>query len=194
MATLKEFGIAYELRVISAHRTPNAAHEYAVTAAASVAEFLIRHRRAVGLAAYGQRREVIQADRDERQIGKILDTLAALRAEGKIPFSQVLSVEGRRLARGAVLVAISPSVSEEWMQTALFLDRAGLRVVTILVDAASFGGPLGTDMLEEQLLATGGIAVRLRYGDPIKDVLNALPLPRNVPTLPSVYTVPSVVG
>jgi hypothetical protein len=137
---------------------------------------------------------VIQADRDERQIGKILDTLAALRAEGKIPFSQVLSVEGRRLARGAVLVAISPSVSEEWMQTALFLDRAGLRVVTILVDAASFGGPLGTDMLEEQLLATGGIAVRLRYGDPIKDVLNALPLPRNVPTLPSVYTVPSVVG
>ena len=168
--------------------------EYAVTAAASVAEFLIRHRRAVGLAAYGQRREVIQADRDERQIGKILDTLAALRAEGKIPFSQVLSVEGRRLARGAVLVAISPSVSEEWMQAALFLDRAGLRVVTILVDAASFGGPLGTDMLEEQLLATGGIAVRLRYGDQIKDVLNALPLPRNVPTLPSVYTVPSVVG
>jgi 5-(carboxyamino)imidazole ribonucleotide mutase len=33
MATLKEFGIAYELRVISAHRTPNAAHEYATTAA-----------------------------------------------------------------------------------------------------------------------------------------------------------------
>ncbi|MCX5684108.1 MAG: 5-(carboxyamino)imidazole ribonucleotide mutase [Planctomycetota bacterium] len=33
VATLKEFGIAYELRVISAHRTPNAAHEYAVMAA-----------------------------------------------------------------------------------------------------------------------------------------------------------------
>jgi 5-(carboxyamino)imidazole ribonucleotide mutase len=33
VATLKEFGIAYELRVISAHRTPNTAHEYAATAA-----------------------------------------------------------------------------------------------------------------------------------------------------------------
>jgi len=148
----------------------------------------------VGLAAYGQRREVIQADRDERQIGKFLDTLAALRAEGKIPFSQVLNVEGGRLARGAVVVAISPSVSEEWVQTALFLDRAGLRVVTILVDAASFGGPLGTELLEERLLGAGGIAVRLRYGDSIKDVLNALPLPRNVQTLPSVYRIPSVVG
>jgi 5-(carboxyamino)imidazole ribonucleotide mutase len=33
VATLKEFGISYELRIISAHRTPNAAHEYASTAA-----------------------------------------------------------------------------------------------------------------------------------------------------------------
>jgi 5-(carboxyamino)imidazole ribonucleotide mutase len=33
MATLKEFAIAYELRVISAHRTPDAAAEYAKTAA-----------------------------------------------------------------------------------------------------------------------------------------------------------------
>jgi 5-(carboxyamino)imidazole ribonucleotide mutase len=33
VATLKEFGIPHELRVISAHRTPSAAHEYATTAA-----------------------------------------------------------------------------------------------------------------------------------------------------------------
>jgi len=33
VAALKEFGISYELRIISAHRTPNAAHEYASTAA-----------------------------------------------------------------------------------------------------------------------------------------------------------------
>ncbi|MBM4019031.1 MAG: 5-(carboxyamino)imidazole ribonucleotide mutase [Planctomycetes bacterium] len=33
LATLKEFGVAYELRVISAHRTPDAAHDYAKSAA-----------------------------------------------------------------------------------------------------------------------------------------------------------------
>ena len=32
VATLKEFGIPYELRVISAHRTPDAAHEFATAA------------------------------------------------------------------------------------------------------------------------------------------------------------------
>jgi len=31
--TLQEFGIPYEIRVISAHRTPDAAHAYATTAA-----------------------------------------------------------------------------------------------------------------------------------------------------------------
>lgn len=32
-ATLKELGISYEIRVISAHRTPDAAHDYAKAAA-----------------------------------------------------------------------------------------------------------------------------------------------------------------
>jgi len=32
-ATLKELGISYEVRVISAHRTPDAAHDFAKTAA-----------------------------------------------------------------------------------------------------------------------------------------------------------------
>jgi len=161
--------------------------EYGVTAAASVAEFFIRRRRAVGLVAYGQRREVIQADRDERQLGKVLDTLAALRTEGEMPFSEVLSVESGRLARGTVVVAISPSVREEWVQTALFLDRTGLRVVTILVDAAGFGGPAGADLLKERLLATGTPAILLRNGDSLQEVLSSLPSPRTVPVLPSVY-------
>jgi len=166
--------------------------EYGVTAAASVAEFFIRHRRAVGLVAYGQRREVIQADRDERQLGKILETLAALRAEGEMPFSEVLGVEGSRLIRGAIVVAISPSVREEWVQTALFLDRAGLRVVAILVDAASFGGPFGASLLRERLLVTGTPAILLRNGDSLKEVLNSLPPLRNVPVPPSIYAVPTV--
>jgi uncharacterized protein (DUF58 family) len=167
--------------------------EYAVTAAASVAEFFIRRRRSVGLVAYGQRREVIQADRDERQLSKVLDTLAALRSEGGIPFREVLNAEGSRLPRGTVVVAISPAVREEWVQTALYLDRVGLRVATILVDAASFGGSSGADRLHERLLATGAASIILRNGDSLKEVLNALPPPRNMPVLPSAYAAPPIV-
>jgi uncharacterized protein (DUF58 family) len=146
------------------------------------------------LATYGQRREVIQADRGERQLGKILDALAALRAEGEIPFREVLSAEGGRLTRRTVVVAISPSVREEWVQTVLFLDRAGLRVVTILVDAASFGGPAGADRLQERLLAAGGVVILLRNGDSLQEALNVLPVARTVPVLPSIYAVPTTDG
>jgi uncharacterized protein (DUF58 family) len=179
---------------VEGFRLEPSTEEYAVTAAASVAEFFIRRRRAVGLVAYGQRREVVQADRDERQLAKILDTLAALRSEGEIPFSEVLSAEGSSLTRGTVVVAITPAVREEWVQTALYLDRIGLCVVTILVDAASFGGPSGADYLHERLLATGGVSILLRNGDSLNEVLNAFPPRRTVPMLPSVYAAPPVAG
>ncbi len=164
--------------------------EYAVTVAASVAQFFIRQRRGVGLVAYGQQREVIQADRDERQLGKILDSLAALRAGGEMPFSQVLSVEGRKLPRGTIVVAISPSAHEEWVQTALLLDRSGLRVVTVLVDAASFGGPSGARDLQERLLVTGVPAILVRNGDSLKEVLGSLPIPKRVPARPPLQPAP----
>jgi hypothetical protein len=101
-----------------------------------------------------------------------------------MPFSQVLNTESGRLARGTILVAISSSVREDWVRTALLLDRAGLRVVTVLVDAAGFGGISGADRLREQLLATGTPAILLRNGEPLQEALNSLPPPRAVP-LPS---------
>ena len=165
--------------------------EYAVTAAASVAEFFIRRKRSVGLIAYGQRRELIQADRGERQLGKILETLAALRAEGEMPFGEVLSTEAKRMARGATVVAISPAVLQGWVEMALFLDRLGLRVVTMLVDAASFGGQFGASVFQERLLAAGMPAVLLRKGDSLKETLDSLPPLRSLPVLPPAYAGPS---
>ncbi len=41
LTTLKEFGIPYEVRVISAHRTPEAAHQYAKTAVERGLEVII---------------------------------------------------------------------------------------------------------------------------------------------------------
>jgi len=148
--------------------------EYAVTAAASVAEYLIRNDRTVGLVAHGQHREVIQADRGERQLGKILETLAVLRTEGEMPFGEVVELEGRRLLRGTTVVAISPSAGRQWVDAALLLERNGIRVVNILIDAKSFGGTQDPLRLHEQLLATGAPTAVLHYGDSLATVLSLL--------------------
>jgi len=152
---------------------PPSSEEYAVSAAASIAQYFLRRGRGVGLVAYGQKREVLQADRGERQLTKVLEILAMLRAEGRIPFSEVLRTEAARLTRGTTLVAISPSVSSEWMLMARHAQRTGLRVVAVVVDAASFGGPPGAPEIAEQFAAVG-IPVRIvREGDDLGMVLGA---------------------
>jgi uncharacterized protein (DUF58 family) len=139
-----------------------------------MANVSIRQRYAVGLVAYGQHREVIQPDREERQQTRLLETLAMLRAEGTIPFSQVLSGEGSRLARGTTVIAISPSTREDWVVAALYLSDRGIRVLAILLDAARFGGRAGSYSVKDRLLAAGIPAVIAKEGVPLAEALNDL--------------------
>lgn len=161
-------------RQVQEFRLPPSTEEYSIATAASVANAFIQQQYAVGLVAYGQRREAIQTDREQRQRIKILETLAMLHAEGSMPFSHVLSAEGSRLARGTTLVAISSSTRRDWVESALYLSDRGLRILAILVDAASFGGPAGADELKAPLLAAGIPAVIVQEGVPLAESLDAL--------------------
>ena len=170
-------------RQVQDFRLTPSTEEYGITAAASMAAVSIRQRYAVGLAAYGQRREVIQPDREERQQTRLLETLAMLRARGSIPFSQVLSGEGGRLARGTTVIAISPSTQQDWIEAMLYLSGRGLRVFAILIEAAGFDGSSGTLSLKKRLLAAGLPAVSLKEGQPLSESLNKLSA-RQAPSRP----------
>ncbi len=113
--------------------------EYGVTIAASVARHFLVHNRAVGFVTHTQRREIVQADRGERQLLRILETLAVIEARGRIPFADVLAMEGRHLHRNTTLVAITPSVSPEWVLALRELRRRGVRSVAVLLAANTFG-------------------------------------------------------
>jgi uncharacterized protein (DUF58 family) len=148
--------------------------EYAVTAAASLAQHFIRRNRAVGLLAYGQRREVLPADRGERQMTKILEALAVLRAQGAVPISQVLATETDRLSRGTTIVIITPAPDEKWVFISRDLSRRGLRSIAVVVDSASFGrvGTVGDPLA--LLKASGTPAYVVRCGDQLESSLSIL--------------------
>jgi uncharacterized protein (DUF58 family) len=112
--------------------------EYTATAGASLARHLLAQGRAVGMVAYGQTREVVQADRGQRQLMKLLETLAVLQAHGKLPFGQIITAEGERLARGTTVIAITPSAELDWVHSARDLGRRGVRVVAVVIEAHSF--------------------------------------------------------
>jgi len=136
---------------------PPSTEEYAVSVAASLGRYFLRRRRAVGLVSCGHSQthgqssgrgpDVLPPDRGGRQLGKILEALALLRAEGDLSISALLTAQAQHLQRGSALILITPSVREEVALAVDVLLWRGLRPVVVLLDAASFGGPPGTTAL-----------------------------------------------
>lgn len=113
--------------------------EYAVTIAASVAKHFLEQNKTVGIIAYGQKREVIQLDRGERQLTKILDTLATIEARGRTPLHVALGTEGYNFTRSTILIVITASTYDQWVYGLRDLRGQGVRSVVILVEASTFG-------------------------------------------------------
>jgi uncharacterized protein (DUF58 family) len=151
---------------------PESTEEYTVTIAASVAQFFLRHDRAVGMMAYGQSNEVLQPDRGERQFNRILETLAVLRAQGDVPLQDMLHAESYLFPRGTTVIVVTPMTREEWATAARQLTRRGLRVVTILVNPGSFHGSRAADKLYYLLQAQGQVAYMVNNGDDLTSALS----------------------
>jgi uncharacterized protein (DUF58 family) len=153
------------------YHLPPVTEEYAVTIAASLAHYFLERDRSVGLATNGHTEEVIQVDRGARQLTKILETLAVVRAGGGMPFEQLLTIEGDHLPRGTTLIAITPSSREGWLTAAQRLLRRGLRVIAVLIDSESFGGRPGVRQAASRLALSGIPTYTVRQGDNLSAVL-----------------------
>ncbi len=147
--------------------------EYTVTVAASLAQYFLRRDRAVGMLAYGQSHEMVQPDRGERQLNRILEVLAVLRAAGQVPIHDVLHAEVQMLPRGTTLIVVTPTFHEAWAVVARQIMRRGLRVVTVLIDPGSFGGKRSNAGLFQLLRASGVTSYYVRRGDNLTAVLSA---------------------
>lgn len=136
---------------VRSQRIAESTEEYAVHAAASIARHALDQNRAVGLIAWGQQREVIPPERETRQLYKILEALAELRAYGAASLAEVLSAESARFGRNCTLAVITPSLDERWVTVVQHLIYRGVRVVAVLIDAQSFGGGRSNESIRSRL-------------------------------------------
>ncbi len=153
-------------------RLPPNTEEYGVTIAASVARYFTLRQRTVGFVCYGDRREVLQPDRGERQLSRMLQVLAVLRGEGSMAFNNVLGIESGGLGRNVTLVAISPSADVEWVKSAREAKRRGLRTIAVVVEPQSFGGPVSGEVAAAELIASGIPTYLVREGDDLRQALS----------------------
>jgi len=151
---------------------PPVTTEYIVTATASIARHFLARNRAVGLVSRGQTREIIQTDRGERQLSKILETLAVVEAEGHIPFGQLIATEAVRLSRNDTILAISADPDPGWARALREMRRRGVQSTAVVVDGRSFTPGPSYGSLFNELEATGIPRYLLRRDQPIDHALS----------------------
>ena len=130
---------------------PPSTIEYSVTIAASLARYFLKHGRAVGYVSAGRNLTVLPSDRGARQLGKILEALALLQSEGKLPIEAVIETQVKNLPRGSTVIVISPTTGDGFLIGIEELNQRGLKPVVVLIDAESFGGKEGVDHLISEL-------------------------------------------
>jgi uncharacterized protein (DUF58 family) len=139
--------------------------EYATTIVASLAKHFVERDRGVGFIAYSNRREIIPADRGERQLTKILETVAVIRAEGHIPLAEILTAEGAHLKRNTTAIMVTPTDQNDWIAAARDMSQRGINMIAVLLDAHSFGHPLSNENLVAELSISGIPTYLVREGD-----------------------------
>jgi uncharacterized protein (DUF58 family) len=156
---------------------PPSTEEYAVSIAASLARHFLRRDRAVGLVSQHQTSQrtpsVLPPDRGGRQLGKILEALAPLHADGDMPISALVTAHVRHMPRGSTVVIVTPSVEQDVALAADLSLQRGLRPVVVLLDAGTFGGRPGTTSLSNAVTALSVPICRVKNGDRLATALSA---------------------
>jgi uncharacterized protein (DUF58 family) len=145
--------------------------EYGVTIVASLAKHFISQDRAVGFLSYSQHREMIPADRGERQLTKILETLAVIRAEGRVPLAQIITAEAAHMRRNTTVIVVTSTDQSYWIAAAREVNQRGIRVVAVLVEPHSFGGARSNTQLATELSISGIPVYLVREGDDLAQAL-----------------------
>jgi uncharacterized protein (DUF58 family) len=151
---------------------PPSTEEYAVSAAASLARYYIQHERVIGLVSAGKGYTVIPSEKGGRQLGKILEALALLKADGRLPLQGVIEAQARNLPRGSTVVIITPGFGDSVTLSVELLSRRGMRPIVVLLDAESFGGPPGSARVMRQFELMGIPACRVAKGDDLGQALS----------------------
>jgi uncharacterized protein (DUF58 family) len=160
---------------VQAGEGEHSTEEYGVTIAATIATYLLRQDLSLGMLVNAQQREFLSLDRGDRQIERVLEMLAVVRSGPGPDLKEALALDAIHFGRNTVAIVITPSNSRDWHESLRHLQRRGVQVAVVGLDAASFEDrPADEDTLV--LLEGAGIPVlRVRCGASITEALERDP-------------------
>src|SRR6266404_1398078 len=143
---------------VQAGEGEHSTEEYGVTIAATIATYLLRQDLSLGMIVNAQQREFLSLDRGDRQLERVLELLAVVKSGSGPDLKEALAMDAFHFGRDTVAIVITPSNSRDWHESLRHLQRRGVQVAVVGLDAASFENkPPDEDMLA--LLEGAGIPV-----------------------------------
>lgn len=126
------------LRRRTFYELPHDGFEYAVSLAASISSHYVAKNRYVGFAANTLIAQTIPAEKGLRQKTKILEGLASVSDNGKLPLPQLLEKQIRNIPKGSSLVLITP-VLDKYLEMLLeTFKRRGYSFLVFFINNESF--------------------------------------------------------
>jgi uncharacterized protein (DUF58 family) len=138
--------------------------EYAIAAVASIAKWCLDHGRPVGLLAYGEQRHALPPIRGSMQLGRLLEALTLMKAQGTTPLAEVLRSESFFFGTQSTVLAVTPSTEPEWVDELRALERSGLQPSAVVLEAESFGSRANSELVLSSLGASRVPTYQLRKG------------------------------
>jgi uncharacterized protein (DUF58 family) len=156
---------------------PRDTFEYAISVTASLANYFLMDRRSVGLVCATGKFEVVAGERGERQLNKIMETLAFLQPEGEMPLLGLVNMQAKLLSLGSGVILITPSTHPDLLLAVEDLQRRNLRPVIVLIKVETFGAQAETEKIVASLSTRNIPVCQIGYGDDLGACL----------TMPTVY-------
>jgi uncharacterized protein (DUF58 family) len=153
---------------------PASTFEYAISCAASIANYFITQGQSLGFASAGKTLTILPAERGERQLAKILERLAFLQPDGQLPLMGLVESQANQIARGSTVVIITTAFGEGVDLVVDVLMRRDLRPVILFVDPQSFGANFSVAETVERIKAYGIPVKTIRKDDPIQEILEGM--------------------
>ena len=159
---------------------PDNTEELSVTVAASLIHRLEQSAVPVGLAANASAHWMLKPDRRPAQLGMLMETLAAVQADGSSPLERFIFDLRPHLSGFNTLMVVTPSRRTEWAPVLVGLRRQGVNVAVCYVDSTSFvpldsrAAPGATGQVTAEFLAQHDIPLYLvRQGEDLNRALSS---------------------
>ena len=145
--------------------------ELSVTVAASLVQRLVDLDMPVGLATNGDSHHVLRPDSNPEHLGRLMEALAEVRAQGNTLLERFLYDLQPHLSRFNTVTVVTSSARSDWISALSNLRRHGVAVSVVMIDREDFGAPTGIGVSLDFLFANEIPTYAVRRGQSVNEAL-----------------------